>query len=80
MVREFRIGVPNSLLDAVRAETMLWALCRHCGHSARLNPRSLAYRFGAVDMEFIVRRLKCIRCGHRHGAICPDYRRWPTMR
>lgn len=79
MVREYRIGIPKSLLDAVRAETLLWALCRYCGHAERLDPRTLAFKYGAVDLEFIIRRLKCRRCGQKHAAVCPDYKRWPKM-
>lgn len=76
MTRYWR-GEINSLLDAVRARRMLWGLCRHCGHAERIDPRSLAYRYGAVLLTDIEAKLRCIRCNQRRGAVVADDEEWP---
>jgi hypothetical protein len=68
MVRT-QIGPVKSLLDAVRAEKLLWFFCLWCGHSGRFDPRELARTTGR-NMTFpeLKPRLKCKRCGQRGEA------------
>jgi len=45
MVR-YQIGPVKSLLEAVRAERLLWFFCLWCGHAGRIDPRELAGTLG----------------------------------
>jgi len=79
MVRHWH-GEIATLQDVVRAHRMLWGLCRHCGHSARIDPRSIAFRYGALDLATLRARLRCIRCKSAgRAAIVIDDRVWPGM-
>ena len=77
MVRYVRTKHIESLQDAVRAKVLLWALCRHCGHTHRFDPVTLAYKYGALTTTQLAVRMRCDRCGMKQAAICPDYKEWP---
>lgn len=76
MARGMRNGRVNGLQDAVIAKVLLWALCRHCGHTKRLDPVSLAYQHGPLNLDQLAGRMRCTRCGLKHTAVCPDYKQW----
>ena len=79
MARHWK-GEIRTLRDAVCARRLLWGLCRHCGHAARLDPRSLAFRYGALDLATVGARLRCRRCTQQRGAIVVNDQEWADMR
>jgi hypothetical protein len=62
MVRQ-HTGPVQSILDAVRAEKLLWFFCLNCGHAGRFDPRELVH-FTKGNMTFpqLKPHLKCTRC------------------
>jgi hypothetical protein len=69
MVRH-HTGPVKSILDAVRAERLLWFFCRWCGHSGRFDPRELARTAGRnLSFDDLRPRLKCTRCNRLGYAV-----------
>ncbi|MDB5405826.1 MAG: hypothetical protein JWL84_738 [Rhodospirillales bacterium] len=78
MVRT-QIGPVKSLLDAVRAEKLLWFFCLFCRHAGRFDPRELAGMTGRnMNFDELRPRLKCRRCKKRGEAeVLVSRHGWP---
>jgi hypothetical protein len=85
MVRRFT-GPIATLNDAWKAQREVWVVCLDCGHTAKLDPRSLIVKLGQElsDLPFdqLERRSKfaCRRCRRRRVGFLPHYIPWGALR
>ena len=67
----------DKISDYARHGYAVKAECRKCGHSAKLDARTLSddaiRRNLSRDIEAIERRLKCHQCGKRNVRIGPAF-------
>jgi hypothetical protein len=75
MVRH-RLAI-EKLSDAVAERRMLWALCKACGRSTRLDPRSLITLHGNAALRSLQDKLRCRRCQKCSAAIVVSDSGWP---
>ena len=74
MVGRWRGGAIETLRDACEARRTLWALCKNCGHSERVDPWKLASKIGHdLALADLAERLRCRRCHvRRRAAVIVD--------
>jgi hypothetical protein len=65
------------LSHAIAERRMLWALCKACGHSVKLDPRHLIAFKGDLMLRDLQKKCVCRRCGKRSAAVVVGEDGWP---
>lgn len=71
------IGPIERLTDVAFERRSLWALCKSCGHAAKLDPRNLIALAGDVTLKDVQRRFRCQKCNKRRAAVVVGDEGWP---